>query len=151
MGWSRFRVAAYDLARPLVIDPVLVYSTYLGGSRADWGADIAVDAAGNAYVVGTTMSTDFPLRGPSWEGGDASNDVFVTKLNAAGSDLVYSVHFGGSITCVGGFPDNYGSGIAVDAAGAAYVTGSTNAYNFPMVSPLFRKTGADRGVLIPPS
>src|SRR5437773_1250250 len=126
-----FQVAAYDQNRPLVIDPTLVYATYLGGSRSEHVAGIAVDAAGAAYVTGTTGSTDFP-RTPgaiqtTYGGGGSypfhEGDAFVTKLNAAGTALVYSTYLGGS-GC------DYGYGVAVDAAGAAYVTGYTQSADF---------------------
>jgi len=112
-----FQVAAYDTTRPLVIDPVLSYSTFLGGGS---GFAIAVDATGAAYVVGGTGSADFPTTpgafDTSFNGGD---DVFITKLNAAGSALVYSTFLGGS-------SDDLPSAIAVDATGAVYVTGFTS-------------------------
>ena len=112
-----FRVAAYDPSRPLIIDPVLVYSTYLGGSDEDVGFGIAVDAAGNAYVTGETSSTDFPTTAgaaqTTYAGG---SDAFVTKLDATGSGLVYSTYLGGS-------DGDIGLAIAVDGAGSAYVTG----------------------------
>ena len=95
-----FQVAAYDLSKPLVIDPVLVYSTYLGGSAFDQGVSIAVDSAGNAYVTGFTESFDFPTAGSlqaNCGGGfGGRRDVFVTKLNASGSALEYSTYLGGS-------------------------------------------------------
>ena len=123
-----FQVAAYDLARPLVIDPVLVYSTYLGGSGSEQALGIAVDAAGAAYVTGFTTSADFTLgcTAPctvldATLGGFA--DAFVAKLNATGTALVYSTYLGGS-------GDEFGLGIAVDAAGAAYVTGVTQSTDF---------------------
>src|SRR5881396_2470743 len=124
-----FQVAAYDPSRPLVIDPTLVYSTYLGGSSSDDGYGIAVDAAGAAYVTGTTGSADFtagctaPCTGLNGTLSGRS-DVFVTKINAAGTALVYSTYLGGS-----GYES--GNGIAVDAAGAAYVTGTTSSTDFP--------------------
>src|SRR3989338_7190652 len=116
-----FQLAGYDTTQPLIIAPVLAYSTYLGGNGNDVGNAIAVDSAGNAYVTGSTSSTNFPgasgsLIQPTWLG---SVDVFVTKLNAAGSALVYSTYLGGS----GG---DTGYAIAVDSAGNAYVTGATD-------------------------
>ena len=90
-------MAAYDPDAALVIDPVLVYSTYLGGSDHDNGSGIAVDSAGNAYVTGFTDSVDFPTANalyPDNSGG--FNDVFVAKLNADGTALVYSTYLGGS-------------------------------------------------------
>jgi hypothetical protein len=125
-----FRVAAYDQTRPLVIDPVLIYSTYLGGSDSDQGYAIAVDGAGNAYVTGWTHSTDFPTASPLQAiYGGGTRDAFVSKLNAAGSSLVYS-------TYLGGFDEDRGEGIAVDGAGNAYVTGTTLSTDLPTVSPL---------------
>jgi len=191
-----FQVASYDGSKPLIIDPVLSYSTYLGGSGTDYGNGIAVDSQGNAYVVGRTTSVDFPTASPfpavplrggfgggngdafvakfdsqgrlvfstylggngydegsdvaadpagsvyvtgsagpnfptanafqaAYGGGDA--DVFVTKLNAAGSALVYSTYVGGS-------GDDGGFGIAVDSSGNACVTGLTASTNFPTAS-----------------
>ncbi len=121
-----FEVGSYDKKEPLTIDPVLRYSTYLGGNIYDAGSGIAVDAAGNAYVTGYTYSTNFPTTDPYQVNLAGSQDVFVTKLNAAGNALVYSTYLGGS----GG---DQGYGIAVDAAGDAYVTGSTSSNNFPTV------------------
>ena len=93
-----FELAAYDASQPLIIDPVLSYSTYLGGSGTDFTSTIAVDTSGNAYVTGRTGSTDFPTASPfqaAFAGG-TGDDVFVTKLNAAGSALVYSTYLGGT-------------------------------------------------------
>jgi hypothetical protein len=120
-----FAVGTYDPRRPLVIDPGLVYSTLLGGSGADQGLGIAVDATGNSYVTGFTGSTNFPTQSAfdsSYNGG--SSDVFVTKLNATGTALVYSTYLGGS-------GDDQGLGIAVDTTGSAYLTGFTTSSNFP--------------------
>jgi hypothetical protein len=115
------------------INPVgsaLVYSTYLGGSGYDEGYGIAVDSAGNAYVTGDTNSVDFPVVNPlksTYAGG--GGDAFVAKLNPSGSVLVYSTYLGGS-----GY--DHCSGIAVDSAGKAYVTGYTNSTDFPTMNPL---------------
>src|SRR6266850_132631 len=123
-----FQVAAYDLARPLVIDPVLVYSAYLGGSGSEQALGIAVDAAGAAYVTGFTTSADFTLGctapctvlDATLGGG---RDAFVTKLDPTGSALLYSTYLGGNNL-------DEGNGIAVDDAGAAYVTGFTFSEGF---------------------
>jgi hypothetical protein len=189
------QVAAYDRTRPLVIDPVLVYSTYLGGSGAETaraiaadrspgivyvagettstnfpttasslqptfgkgtdcfvasfntnqsgpasriyatylggsGTDqcygIAVDSAHNAYVVGRTTSTNFPLATKLNGNNRGGSDAIVVKLNAAGSAIFYSVYLGGSA-------DEWGLAIAVDGLGQAYVTGRTTSTNFPVV------------------
>jgi hypothetical protein len=133
-GRVGFSVAEYDRSQTLVIDPTLVYSTYLGGSGADGGNAIAVDASGNAYVAGLTLSSDFPSTPGALQttsGGDY--DVFVTKLNAAGSALVYSTYLGGSGYEAAG-------GIAVDASGNAYVTGETVSTNFPTTPGAFQTT-----------
>ena len=131
-----FEVAAYDATKPLIIDPVLAYSTYLGGRASafggnadDEGLGIAVDAAGNAYVTGRTLSTSFPTTPGAFQVtfGGGFFDAFVTKLNGDGSALVYSTYLGGSV-------DDRGNAIAVDAAGNAYVTGSTSSNNFPTTS-----------------
>ena len=103
----------------------LVYSTYLGGSGGEIGVGIAVDGAGSAYVTGYTLSTDFPTTAGAAQTTHAGEfDAFVTKLNATGSGLVYSTYLGGNNT-------DQSSGIAVDGAGSAYVTGGTLSTNFP--------------------
>lgn len=138
-----FTVGAYDRSRALVIDPVLSYSAYLGGSGFDIGQAIAVDSDGNAYVAGVTPSTDFPTtRGaiqPSFGGAPQvcnqffipCGDAFVTKINSQGSAVVYSTYFGGS--------DSDGAfGIALDKSGNAYVTGFTNSTDFPTTPGAFQ-------------
>ena len=108
-----------------MIDPVLAYSTFLGGSGLDRGFAIAVDGAGSAYVTGCTASTDFPLANefPGTYGGGLV-DAFVTKLDRSGAALEYSTYLGGSLIDVG-------DDIAVDAQGNAYVAGHTLSQNFP--------------------
>jgi hypothetical protein len=119
----------------------LVYSTYLGGSGSEFGNGIAVDGSGNAYVTGQTQSTDFPTVNPlqARHGGICSltcyPNAFVTKINAAGSALVYSTYLGGSANPAVNTGD-VGQGIAVDGAGNAYVTGYTASTNFPTANPL---------------
>jgi hypothetical protein len=105
----------------------LVYSTYFGGSGFDSGAGIAVDASGNAYVAGSTNSLDFPTRNPIQPAIAGGFDAYVAKLNAAGSDLVYSTYLGGSA-------DDSGAGIDIDSAGNAYVVGGTESANFPIIN-----------------
>jgi hypothetical protein len=125
-----FAVGRYDRARPLIIDPVLVYSTFLGGSGFDQGNDIAVDGAGNAYVTGYTDSTILPgVTAGSIQpaNGGGGNDVFVTKINATGTAIVFSTFLGGSGT-------DQARGIAVDGAGNAYLTGLTDSTTFPGVT-----------------
>jgi uncharacterized repeat protein (TIGR01451 family) len=123
-----FEVGDYDRSRALVIDPVLVYSTYLGGSSNDRGFAIAVDGGGNAYVAGSTLSANFPTLSPAQGSLNGTSDAYVVKLNAAGSAIVYATYLGGS----GG---ETAFGVAVDSSGNAYVTGSTGSSNFPTVNP----------------
>ncbi len=124
-----FRVGSYDAGRYLFIDPVLNYSTYLGGGEDDEGRAIAVDAAGNAYVTGWSRSTDFPTANPLQPANGGSFDAFVVKLNPTGSALLYATYLGGSSTDVG-------RAIAVDASGNAHLTGETRSTDFPTVKPL---------------
>ena len=127
-GQVGFGLGRYDRSRPLLIDPTLAYSTYLGGDGDDYGRGIAVDSSGSAYLAGYTISTNFPTQSPLQAAKAGGNDAFVTKLNASGSALVYSTYLGGS-------GEDYGYGIAVDSAGSAYVTGYTLSTNFPTASP----------------
>jgi hypothetical protein len=132
-----FDIAAYDTARRLVIDPVLAYSTFLGGTGEDTAVEIAVSTHGNAFVTGLTTSLNFPTKPNSARFGPAGgSDAFVTKFNAEGNQLIYSTYLGGSDD------ENYypeleqlGSpygGIAIDAIGNAYITGLTRSSNFPI-------------------
>ena len=111
-----FTLGNYDTSKPLVIDPIVVYASYLGGNGFDQARDISVDAAGNAYVTGVTFSPDLPLMAP-FQTDQLSVDAFVTKIAPSGA-LVYSTYLGGA----GG---DEGYAIAVDAAGNAYVMGHT--------------------------
>jgi len=129
-----FEVAGYDRNEPLIIDPVLTYSAYLGGSSGAFGNAIAVDSAGNAYVTGGTTSTDFPTKNPAQATQGGNTDVFVSKFDPAGSTLIYSTYLGGT-------GDEAGSSIAVDASGNAYVTGYTGSLNFPAKNPIQATTG----------
>ena len=107
----------------------MIYGTYLGGSDFEHGSHIAVDTAGAAYVTGETgfNSSDFPTMNPiqgALRGGGGAFDAFVSKLSPDGTSLIYSTYLGGS-------GSEGGWGIATDASGAAYVTGSTTSTNFP--------------------
>ncbi|MDR3706807.1 MAG: SBBP repeat-containing protein [Capsulimonadaceae bacterium] len=130
----RFAVAKYDAARPLVIDPALAYSTYLGGSDGnDICNGIAVDSGGNAYVTGADGSSDFPTTSGSYQTVNGGGNAYVTKLNAAGSGLVFS-------TYIGGGSGDSGAGIALDSSGNAYITGTAYSTNFPTTSGAFQRS-----------
>jgi hypothetical protein len=134
-----FAVAGYDAGQPLTIDPVLSYSTFLGGSGLEEADGIAVDWAGSAYVAGVTQSANFPTTPGAFQTTKAGgNDVFVAKLSADGSGLVYSTFLGG-----GGFDG--ASGIAVDGAGNAYVAGLTQSADFPTTPGAFQTTYGGNG------
>lgn len=124
-----FKVGAYDRRSPLVIDPVVVYATYLGGTSANLAEGVAVDSSGNAYLAGQTLSVNFPTANAIQKALVAGMDAFVTKFNAQGSALTYSTYLGGTLA------DNATS-IAVDDSGNAYVTGSTLSADFPLKNAL---------------
>ena len=209
VGWE---VKGYDRRRPLIIDPVLNYSTYLGGKGGDVAFGIAVDSSGDAYLAGSTNSTDFPTKNGKQTSSSGSGDAFVAKLNSSGSALVYSTYLGGSgadlamaiavsagdafvtgsttsedfptapavsststgpfqavyggntdafvtqlnstgdglvySSYLGGSGADFGQGVAVDASGNAYVTGSTQSANFPTVNPLQAGSGGSSDVFV---
>lgn len=130
-----FQVDGYDRSKPLIIDPVLSFSTYLAGSATETAGGIAVDSAGNAYVTGTTSSPDFPATrgafqrvcGRVSEPCDSTSyvsEAFVSKLSPTGS-LIYS-------TYLGGLGETQGIAISIDSSGDAYVTGTTTSQDFPV-------------------
>ncbi len=133
-----FRLGRYDHSQPLVIDPSLIYSTYLGGSGfpGDQSAGIAIDADGNAYIAGSTNSTDFPVVTGSYDPQDPATSadvVFITKLNAEGTAEVYSTYLGGTW-------GDWAQAIALDSDGNAYVTGYTWSPNFPVTTGAYQTT-----------
>src|SRR5215217_9045262 len=133
-GGYGFAVGSHDPRYPLVIDPELDYSTFLGGNDLDVGLGIAVDGTGSAYVTGQTYSSDYPTTPGAYDPSDNDRiDAFVTKLNASGSDLVYSTYLGAE-------GDEVGFDIAVDGSGSAYVTGETTSTNYPTTSGAYDTT-----------
>jgi hypothetical protein len=138
-GQVGFQVGSYDHSRPLVIDPTIAFSTYLGGSGDDFGFGIAADSQGNTYVTGETSSDQLPNgTGPV----RTVPMAFVTKLNSDGTGAVYSTYLGGDQTESGtGTAANQSNAIAVDTLGNAYITGVTTAKNFPITPPAQAPTG----------
>jgi len=121
----------YHSSLPFVIDPVLSFSTYLGGGNSSAGYDIALDDDGNMYVVGVTSSTDFPdtnayqgtMAGGTWDG-------FLIKYDANGDSIFYATYLGGT-------DDDYVYGVDVDNTGAAYLVGRTLSTDFPVETPIY--------------
>jgi hypothetical protein len=150
-GQVGFEIAQYDKTENLVIDPVISSFTYLGGLQYDFGLKVAVDSTGAAYVTGSTVSSNFPVstgaRQPGLAGGTCGNgasagntlrrfpcpDAFVSKLDASGTGLVYSTYLGGTRS-------DFGTGIAVDSNGIAYVAGWTESPDFPVTSTGYQTT-----------
>ena len=129
-----FELGIYDKSKALVIDPVLTYSTFLGGANYDSGRSIAIDSSGNAYITGQTSSFNFPVSINAYNTTYANGyDVFVTKLSADGSTLVYSTYLGGN-------SEDDGYGIAVDSSGNAYVTGMTASTAYPTTPGAYQTT-----------
>jgi hypothetical protein len=125
-----FVLGTYDHSRQVTIDPVILYSTFLGDSDLDEGLAIAVDSSGNSYVTGIAASTSFPgVDGSSIQPSNGYDyDAFVTKINAAGTAIIYSTYLGGN----GG--NEYGLGITLDSSNNVYITGATNSTDFPGTS-----------------
>ncbi|HEY2964385.1 MAG TPA: SBBP repeat-containing protein [Pyrinomonadaceae bacterium] len=123
-----FQLGAYDRSRPLIIDPVLVFSTYLGGSGFDQGYAIATDSNGNSYVTGQTAAIDFPVTAGAFQTNYGGGDAFVAKLNPSGTGLLYATYISSAS----------GNGIAVDSAGNAYITGEAGPTTFPTTAGAFQ-------------
>lgn len=136
-----FVLGQYDRSKPLVIDPVLAYSTYLGGNDYDSGFGVAVDTSGNIVVAGTTASTNFSTANPFQSQNGGSTDVFVTKFNPSGSSLIYSTYLGGHGS------DNC-ENLALDSSGNAYVTGFTASGNFPTKNAIQSKRTGGQNVFL---
>ncbi len=135
-GTIGFELGEYDRSRAVVIDPVLMFSTLLGGADADIGAALALDGAGNVYVAGTTYSVNFPSAGPA-EPNFSRNlqglyDGYVAKMRADGTALIYATYLGGDVLDII-------NAIAVDSRGAAYVAGQTASFNFPLPATAYQR------------
>lgn len=128
-----FNLGPYDHSKTLIIDPALVYSTYIGGSGSDTISGIAVDGSGDAFVTGGTGSTNFPTASPEQKSLAGSSNVFISELKPDGSGLVFS-------TYVGGTGYDKGTAIALDSSGNIYVSGYTSSANFPATSGALQKT-----------
>ena len=135
-GSISFDVGIYDKTKPLIIDP-LVYSTFIGGAGSETSSDIALDGSGNPIITGAVLSANFPTTPGSYDGTHNGSenywDVFVTKLNTNGSQLVYS-------TFIGGYYDDVGTSIAIDEMGSVYITGYTSS-DYPTTPGAFDQTG----------
>ncbi|MDD1707586.1 MAG: SBBP repeat-containing protein, partial [Methanoregulaceae archaeon] len=141
-GLVTFSVGAYDSGLPLVIDPVLYFSTYFGGNNDDKGADIGLDDLGNIYIVGSTKSTNLPLpNAPVYqEDLDAGWDIFAAKMSPDGSQLIYSTYIGGNSTDIA-------NGIAVrNDTGEVTFTGYTDSADYPRTVGGVKAEGTD-GIL----
>ncbi len=124
-----YTVGAYDLRQPLVIDPTLVTSSYLGGAGIDSAAAVDIDGGGNVYIVGSTESSDLRTSNPlqntlNQDGSGGKSDAFVAKLNPEGTSLLFATYLGGTNR-------DSAAGVAVGADGSVYVTGVTESENFP--------------------
>jgi hypothetical protein len=142
-----FEIGEYDRSKPLIIDPVLAYSTYWGGTFGsgagnigDRGEGIAVDSSGNAYIVGSTTSDTFPTVNPFQTVRTGGISAFVAKLNAAGTGFVYSTYLNGAAVAGGG--NTVGTAIAVNGAGNAFVTGISQSCNLPTTAGAFLPAGS---------
>jgi len=143
----RIAVGDYDASRALTVDPVISYATWLGGTGGEQANAIAVDAAGNAYVVGWTNSNDFPLLTPYDRTlGKYDTDAFVSKLNVAGTALVWSTYLGGSSNPTSS--SDRALGVAVDTSGNTYVIGTTDGSDFPVTANAYQKGVAGGGSFV---
>ena len=132
-----FSVGQYNKAKPLVIDPVLIFSTYLAGNQDDQLNGMAVDPQGNIYVTGSTKSTNFPRRNGFVNSTDTRGnfDAYVVKFNAAGTGVVFASFFGGN-------RDDIAQAVGVDSAGNVYVAGTTNSPDMPVSAGAYQTKNA---------
>ena len=136
-GRVSFALGSYDSNLPLVIDPVLVYSSYLGGTSTDYASAVTVDAVGSAYVVGWTASLDFPVAG-AYQGTNKGTNAFLTKMSADGTAVVFSTFLGGTDSFCGGDRAN---AVALNAISEPFIAGRAYSTDFPTSSTAYQKTG----------
>ncbi len=134
-GHVGFDLGAHDSGLPLVIDPQIQVSSYLGGSAADRIEAMTLDASGNIYLTGRTFSADFPVAGAAFNSNSGNYDVFVTKLDPTATTVIYSTYIGGS-------DFDSGQGIGVTTTGEVYVGGYTGSTDFPLTSAFQPTIGA---------
>ncbi len=139
-GTVGFVVGSYDPALPLIIDPVINYSTLFGGSGDLSVTSVAVDAYGNAVVAGWTTATDLPTNGARKTNGGGV-DAFVAKLSAEGNQVIWCTYLGGN-------GDDRAFGVTLDASGNVYVTGWTSSSNFPVAGAIQTKSGGGRDAFV---
>jgi uncharacterized protein (TIGR03437 family) len=140
-----FQLGAYDRSRELVIDPTLLFATFYGGQIRETATSIAVDNQGNVYVAGLTSSSDFPTTPGAFQRNKLGSgaDIFVVKINATGTAVLYS-------TMIGGTDEELAPSLAVDSAGNAYLAGTTQSLNFPVTPGALRiqPAGANDGFIV---
>ena len=125
----RFALGRYDRSRPLVIDPELLFSTYIGGSGEDTPLAIATDPQGNVYVTGGTFSRDFPVKNALQASPNGSGQIFLQKYSADGRQLIFSTYLGGSAI-------DFATRIVLDTSGNIYLSATVESFDFPMVRPI---------------
>jgi hypothetical protein len=128
-----FLLGDYDRRLPVIIDPGMLFSTFLGEGGNDAGNDVAVDGDGHIYVAGLTTSSKFPVTAGAYDNSLSSTDAFVSKFSTNGTSLEYS-------TFIGGTQDENGTGVAVDTDGLVHLTGTTNSTDFPTTTGAFCTT-----------
>lgn len=139
-GEIAFAVGHYDRSRELIIDPVIVYSTFIGGRGSEYGRSITVDGAGNAYITGEAGSASFPTTSGAYDRVSPGGDAFVAKFSPSGA-LIYSTFLGGS-----GF--DRANGITVDSQGAVYIAGETSSTDFPVKNALQSNLRGERDAFV---
>ena len=131
-----FQVYDWDRSRSLVIDPLLEYSTYIGGSETEWDGRMELDDSGNVYITGTTFSSDFPITPGAYLTQYQNGDAFVMKMDPKYSRLIYSTYIGGSSA-------EYGLDIALDDDGSVFLMGNTLSEDFPTTEGAYDRNLSD--------